>query len=226
MDENYVDIATPDTIKIHDAEGKVILWYHYRDSKCRPVPYAYLCGRQGDERLVFGDVGQGHSDLEKELVGEDWLKYSLEDRGRIWNNAYITFWYFGGLRNLDELRGIYERVCKDAKNEYGMDLSNYIVIIQSREDDHCSAMAVRMSDFLNGAQPVKYLEFIGKSAPSDSSYEKFANPNDPNDDDYKRRQRMNAWYGRVAEGKKKKPIRINENQLRKIISEVINELLR
>lgn len=184
--------ANPDGIEINDRDGQQIIKYYYRDSSCRPIPFAT---HSKTNELIVGEIGEGHSDLRYEY--ED----SLEDEGRIWNDTFITIW---GATHYDEMRkdrmiNLYKYYYNKFKNELNYDIGNLIILAEDLHSD--DILAVRVSDFLRGKKPIPYLDFVEEENSVNikpTGYEKFADPNDPDDCDFRRRQKADAWYGRIV----------------------------
>ena len=212
--------ANPDTVFILDREGNPLMFYKYRDRNCLARPF----GVSNKGKFVIGDYGEGHFTLSKRMLDTQNGEY-FKVKGRLWQNMFISDWnsYIaaddGSRRHFAELMDYFNN------SNYGIDISKYVALFESRSTHQILAQYV--ADFVNGAEAVEVNDFLEKNGflqrkNTDSPYQRFEDPTDPDDCDFKRRERMNAWYGReVAEN-----VTVSEKQLRKIISEAIRKALK
>lgn len=199
------EFADPDGLSFFDGYKKIVASWR-RDG----VPFAFL-----DGKYLQGKLGQSHKQLTDPIVAQTGTKiinYGNYHAGRIYLNKYLTIW---GVEHIDNPFG--QRECEtvlEMGRQNGVDFSQYILLL----DNEGKVYACRAEDYAkNGRYAlVPAAEFLNPQSQQTPKLDKFRNPNDPNDDDYKRRMRRNAWYGYGY---------VDENKLRKMIVEAIKNAL-
>lgn len=190
------EYADPDAISFFDGEKRVTIGWREQNA----VPFAFV-----DGKYIPGKGGQAHKQITDPIVNETGTKligYGNYHAGRIYLNKFLTIW---GAEYIEQPLG--QKECKtvlDLGKQNGVDFSQYILLIGL----FGRVFACRAEDYAKSGKYalVPVAEFLHPQNARNPKIDRFKNDNDPNDDEYKRRMRRNAWYGIVAEDKLKKTI--------------------
>lgn len=211
--------ATPDSVKILGSNGQTLIDYQYRDKSCSPVPFAV----DYDGTLYVGEIGEGHGDLWERMSEKFGNLISFKEKGRIWDNRFITVWFYSSIEignngSIAKDRQFYKSLAEKFKQQANMDISDYILLLEVRNNRVTEYIgAIRLADYIAGKNPIPYEQFIEKGTKIDLS-EPFKPTDGTPDMPRTRLDRERLWkYGWVAEGKELR------KSIRNVIQKHINE---
>lgn len=211
--------ASPDSVKILDSNNQLVIDYKYRDKNCSPIPFAI----DNYGRLYVGHIAQGHGELSKECREKYPNFDGFREKGRLWDNRFITVWYYctieiGNEGSIAKDRQFYKKLAEMFKQQADMDINDYIILIEVRKGWELQYIgAVRLADYVAGKNPVPYEQFMSGEKKIDLS-EPFKPTDGTPDMPRTRLDRERLWkYGWVAENKELR------KSIRNVIQKHINE---
>ena len=196
--------ATPDSVYIYDENGNELIGFYYVQMDCKPVPFAR--GEYGE--VIIGEVGQGHSELQRDYCESIGKQFSIYGEGRFWMDKYVTAWGTNAHseRMIEGSRNFYKSLYKDLLDQQNFDIGDYIVLLEGRQDEtitnYCEIMVARVRDFVQNGKLTEFTRFMSGGNKIDLS-EPFKPTDGTPDMPRTRLDRERLWkYGWVAEGKK------------------------
>jgi len=211
--------ASPDSVKILDSNGELLIDYKYRDASCSPIPFAI----DTDGRLYVGEIAEGHGDLSCKVRKSNPNFEYFKEKGRLWNNQYITVWFYctielGNETSIAKDRQFFKKLAEMFKQQANMDVSDYTILIEVRKEWETQYIgAVRLADYVAGKNPIPFEQYISNEKPIDLS-EPFKPTDGTPDMPRTRLDRERLWkYGWVAEDKELR------EAIRNVIDKHMNE---
>lgn len=211
----FYNTATPDSVYIYDENGNELIGCYYVQMDCKPVPFA----RGEYDEVIIGEVGQGHSDLQKDYCERIGRHFAINREGRFWMDKYVTAWGTNAHseKMINNSRKFFKDLYEDLLTQQNLDIGDYIVLLEGPYDDAivqgCNIMVARVRDFVKNGKLTEYIQFMTGGSNIDPS-EPFKPTDGTPDMPRTRLDRERLWkYGWVAEDKKSKKKSVKEHVL-------------